>query len=128
MKKFIVSTLFIGSLINCGGEASGFPLRRSPGIVDLSDFRAMQEELEVLKQEIAEIKKASTTHIVVSNKPGEVEPMDMVVSCVSVDGVQQKMICDVPNCHDVARNMWFSVDTGIMFKRCDKHKDGVVVK
>jgi len=155
MKRFVVAAVLFWPPAYCGGDGGngGFPLRRSP---EMADVKALKEEIAFLKAEL-EVAKAEVTaedakhkrtdikklmgdsaggdqadqpqpvEAVVSNQSAT-DGMDMVVTCVTVDGKAVEMHCDVPNCHDVARNVWFSVDTGILFKRCDKHKDGVVVK
>jgi hypothetical protein len=145
MNKIVLTVFLLWPPAYCGGNG-GYPLRRSPEIADIQELK---EEIASLKQELAEakaevtaedakhkrtdIKKLMGDQADVDNPETTVDkvstdmaPMDMVVTCVTVDGVKKDMHCDVPGCKEIAHTMWFSVDTGIMFKRCDKHKDGVV--
>jgi hypothetical protein len=121
------------------------PLRRSPGATDLNEMAALRAEIEILKAELAEAKAevtpedAKTKRTDIKKLMGDqadstvdklstTEGLDMVQTCVTVDGSPIEMRCDAPGCTEIAHNVWFSVDTGILFKRCDKHKDGVVIK
>lgn len=148
MNRLAIIALLVWPPAYCGGER--YPLKREDAKADLlAEIEELRKELESAKAEVtAEDAKHKRTDVkkilgdesdlqsadsVEDNQSATVDKtatdgMDMVVTCVTVDGVQQKMTCDVPNCHEVAHNVWFSVDTGILFKRCDKHKDGVVVK
>lgn len=157
MKRLAVIAVIMWVPAYCGGDVQGgtpqggYPLRRSP---EITQVRELQDEIARLKQELEEAKAEVTaedakhkctdvkklmgysaggdqTDSVVDNP--ETTGTDLVLTCVTVDGVKQTMHCDAPNCHEVAHNVWFSVDTGIMIKRCDKHKDlqsadGVVEK
>jgi len=56
-----------------------------------------------------------------------IDAMDMVITCVTVDVSTPENIrnlkCDVEGCKELVCNIWITQDTGIVKKRCEKHKD-----
>jgi len=143
MKRLAIIALLVWPPAYCGGER--YPLKREDAKADLlAEIEELRKELEAAKAEVTaedakhkrtDVKKVlgSESDSVEDNQSATVDKtatdgMDMVLTCVTVDGVKKDMHCDVQGCTEIAHTMWFSVDTGIMIKRCDKHKDGVVVK